>query len=87
MAHTKGPWEAKQGNVGSDHPLFVTAPDMDGFRPWSDDDARLIAAAPELLECLKAAADKDWCTPKYTLADQDRWLKRAWKAIAKAEGK
>lgn len=53
MSHTPGPWIAERGNAGSEHPLFVTAPGQSGFRPWSDEDARLIAAAPDLLEALK----------------------------------
>lgn len=44
-------------------------------------DARLFAAAPEVLEVLKdaiASADPDQCSP---------WIARALAAIAKAEGK
>jgi hypothetical protein len=44
---TPGPWKAEKGNAGTDHPLFVTAPGKDGFRPWTDDDARLISTAPD----------------------------------------
>ena len=44
---TPGVWRVERGNVGADHPLFVTAPDRPGLRPWCDADAHLIAAAKE----------------------------------------
>jgi len=54
--HTPGPWKyAPQGDsdgftVGTDH--FVVAGDVELACPPNEADARLIAAAPELLEAL-----------------------------------
>lgn len=50
---TTGPWRVERGNVGAEHPLFVTAPGHNGIRPWCDEDAYLIAAAPELYRVLE----------------------------------
>jgi len=52
MKYTPGPWKVERGNSGSEHPLFVVAPNKDGLRPWCDADAHLIAAAPDLFEAL-----------------------------------
>jgi len=61
MSHTPGPWIATfendrwvidcQGEFGPKKALAVTA----GFYPTNEANARLIAAAPELLEALKKA--------------------------------
>lgn len=94
--HTPGPWNENylscllrfgRKNSGSwdDHD------DPEKFCP-DEDDARLIAAAPELLEALTRAADAlQWC---YQVADfpadgstkQDRALAAARAAIAKVTG-
>jgi hypothetical protein len=80
MSHTPGPWKVsdldQRAVEGFDG--FVVA----DVRNWpKTDDARLIAAAPELLEALKAmlnAPDEQ--------ADIDA-IHAAERAIAKAEGK
>lgn len=61
--HTPGPWQATfedyrwiidcQGEFGPKKALAVTA----GFYPKHEGNARLIAAAPELLEALQSAKD------------------------------
>jgi hypothetical protein len=78
---TPGPWKAEPGNVGSDHPLFVTAQGKDGFRPWSDADALLIATAPEgyrLAELVVKYFGKEELDP---LLDCDIRLRDAARAI------
>ncbi len=47
--------------------------------------ARLIAAAPELLEALYVLASDKWV--ERSLSEQATWLKKAHAAIAKAEGR
>jgi len=100
MTHTPGPWEIhhygdNEGDIhGSNGPLVCmmregdTAPDQD----WSAD-ARLIAAAPELLEMLRRGADAVGSVE----ADCDEhgidcyparhWWQDADRLIAKAEGR
>ena len=61
MEHTPGPWKVSTGSVyvddGSDYPVTrIAYMDRDGhdIRPVERDaNARLIAAAPELLEALE----------------------------------
>ena len=90
--HTPGPWTVEKGNVGSLHPLFVVAPDRDGLRPWCDADARLIAAAPELLEALDACQDLLFASAdegaELGTYGRDCWeaMQAARAAIAKAKG-
>lgn len=64
-AHTPGPWRANSSWIeGPQMALRVAAVDwpVRGSAPKSKDEAkanaRLIAAAPEMLEALKACADK-----------------------------
>ena len=94
-AHTPGPWEFVQAGSG-DFPTwnvrigdrgFIRLPataDMDVM----DADARLIAAAPELLEALRSIAD--CCDEEHAARDyasrqtEIRGIARA--AIAKSEG-
>jgi hypothetical protein len=68
MTHTPGPWEY-------DGKFRVGIPHEDGWTGFrtNPDDARLIAAAPELLAFVKHHADMD-----------DTW---AQELVAKAEGK
>ncbi len=63
MTHTPGPWkfECSETHPSSEYgqpphfdPAFVVAGNQD-IPVMRDDDARLIAAAPELLEACKAA--------------------------------
>lgn len=63
--HTKGPWRVAVTSDGFISVGGETMHEMSGFIPttfkntiadvWREEDARLIAAAPELLEALKAA--------------------------------
>lgn len=79
---TPQPWGVERGNVGAEHPLFVTAPEMDGLRPWCDADALIIAAAPALIAELRE------CREQLKLAlDQhaELWAERnGWRARAEA---
>jgi hypothetical protein len=87
-AHTPGPWRAERGNAGAEHPLFVTAEGKDGFRPWCDDDARLIAAAPDGYALAKLVVEFFGTDPIEDLLDADIRLRGAAVAlIAKAEGR
>jgi hypothetical protein len=43
--HTPEPWVAQLGYAGPVQTVFVSAPDRDGFRAWTDADARRIVAA------------------------------------------
>ena len=76
--HTPGPWKATRNN------MRVRSIDAPVCRLWmlrsgqGVANARLIAAAPELLEALKAATS-------FPLSDS--WVPAALAAIAKAEGR
>ncbi len=91
MSHTPGPWivnaHRTQGSA------FVITTPLDNWVPASDDaaNARLIAAAPELLAALKAlAADykagADSGDSGQWSADDQPVYQAAMVAIAKAEG-
>ena len=80
---TPGEWQAERGNVGSEHPLFVTAPDHDGLRPWTDADACLIAAAKDLYAALQ---EFNGLQIPLTANEWDRKIKKARAALAKARG-
>ena len=99
--HTPGPWTATfedyrwvidcQGEFGPKKALAVTA----GFFPKHEANARLIAAAPDLLEALKLAhkaleaiADEMTVGERYTNAGQHLIdsLEPSRAAIAKATG-
>jgi hypothetical protein len=87
--HTPGPWKiSKDGTAGMSHEIraeFVTVARTYSSAKECNDNARLIAAAPELLQALKwtigalesECGDKLHCSALY----QD-----ALAAIAKAEG-
>ena len=89
MSHTPGPWTFSQahGNryiKSADGKLSIC--DMD-YYPWvdaTDDDWRLIAAAPELLEALKSLAD--FSEPFISIVGEPEQLVQARAVIAKAEG-
>jgi hypothetical protein len=82
--HTPGPWKI----VPSWHDWIVEGPNGEEII-WQDgnyntptisiEDARLIAAAPDLLEALKEVYD--WCYPT-----DSAWAIKARAAIAKATG-
>lgn len=85
-AHTPGPWEVSMGeDVRAENGRWVakmysqgSISDAARIVAESEANARLIAAAPELLAALKGMLDPDGYTPVLAIA-------RA--AIAKAEGK
>ena len=95
MKHTRGPWEV----CNFDKSVSCTIDSIDGVvvaepmgpeGPWGsvkeehEANARLIAAAPELLEALKGLR----ATIRYETANNDQQLAldKACQAIAKAEG-
>jgi hypothetical protein len=102
--HTPGPWEMS-GPIGLGHlqgrePWFWVSADRtlhlqvmacpDGFVIGENEaNARLIAAAPDLLEALKMgyADTMDYIQRNHLSgAENNRWLVLARAAIAKAEG-
>jgi hypothetical protein len=86
--HTPGPWSSNHLTsaplkewslkVKKGRRVIAEVPYQD-YMTWTN--ARLIAAAPDLLEALKAAV-ADWDTE----VSRGRWLDAARAAIAKAEG-
>lgn len=94
MGHTPGPWKVYNGSLVG-HSDRIVIKNEDSFDwvcsmqcsniPEYNDNARLIAAAPELLEALKGIIEigkRDTTNPKY-----DGYFAEAKRAIAKAEGK
>src|SRR5262245_54985273 len=102
MKHTKGPWKVqkriaayrffaehnhlipiKQNEAG-----YVAYVSANNFSPDSNANARLIAAAPEMLEALKTAVYiiGDTVTDDLIAIGLDSWLFEARAAIAKADG-
>lgn len=101
--HTPGPWAYRRDETGEDEFVVVSdgrpyvATVHGGARDWTEHNARLIAAAPELLEACKAQAEelkalREWVAETYgqtkaapvTGAAVAEQLGRA--AIAKATG-
>lgn len=93
--HTPGPWNFKPANA-SHKTRYISSPDDSSGGNWivanilhSDADARLIAAAPELLEALQALFEncamihKNWGDGDNSRA-ADNAIERARAAIAKA---
>lgn len=74
--HTAGPWQRQGLRITTEGALGHIA--LMGESPTSLADACLIAAAPELLDALKAIKSRGICEVTKLLCDQ---------AIAKAEGK
>jgi hypothetical protein len=56
MKHTQGPWQIRQSRSKT-HPYGVVATDLDFEHTVcvDEDDARLIAAAPDMLDALRCA--------------------------------
>lgn len=86
--HTPGPWAARKDSSGKVTVYSTQVPGLGticklGCWPIDEEDARLIAAAPELLEALKSIVDTH-----FSLADltPQHW-KIAQAAIAKAQGR
>ena len=90
-AHTPGPWEVSRGKIAGvelSHTVVLTGRDAVAVFAGSADageaNARLIAAAPELLAALRGIIEigkRDLSNPKY-----DGYFEEARTAIAKAEG-
>jgi hypothetical protein len=100
--HTPGPWHYRRGDEWS-HSVVThhgtlpdgsqncwTVADINKMRePEHEANARLIAAAPELLEALKMgyADTMDYIQRNHLSgAENNRWLVLARAAIARAEG-
>jgi len=79
--HTKGPWNVAQGEHGLHIRGALGGNIADIAFPDGEDDAnaRLIAAAPELLKALESVID----SPR----EVDKWWLEVDAAIAKAKGK
>jgi hypothetical protein len=85
--HTPGPWRIeKQDIYGNDKNGYICT--------WSgrSGDAKLIAAAPDLLEALEDITDRfERCIKQYAITDDDEMAKvptsAARAVIAKARGK
>lgn len=100
MAYTPGPWIAERdGGMlylrNGDHTVVALLADDGRAIPsgleGNDDDARLLAAAPDLLEAAKAM---EYCWNELNMAASDaaadlgvKCLDRLIAAIAKAEGR
>jgi hypothetical protein len=92
--YTKGPWRklvSEDGFISIGHDQTINLGPVLGFREtladvWSDGDANLIAAAPELLEALKGVVD-EMELADFDPEDTDTWYGRAIALIAKAEGR
>jgi hypothetical protein len=94
VMHTPGPWRVKNGRVETSD-RYIAAILYAESRVTNEDkaNARLIAAAPEMLVALKALCDADasyWGNEiRIACADHGDAIKRmriAREAIAKAEG-
>jgi len=90
-AHTKGPWSAKYYSAGGWRILNSDGNDINTeFREtFTEADARLIAAAPELLDALRSThgALLDYVTAAGPADEADsKILEAARSAIAKADG-
>src|SRR5687768_1761203 len=88
--HTKGPWEAHNGEVttrqvdGRSYRRIACVQDYGlGCSPEVEANARLIAAAPELLSCLLAYVELEEQAAPYSSSPM---RERARSAIAKATG-
>lgn len=90
--HAPGPWIEDQGFIYGPNGVLVCDPRCDpataDSMPEMDANARLIAAAPELLEALQWALEWRQLGSRWNLAsDEERkQLDKARAAIAKATG-
>jgi hypothetical protein len=86
VSHTKGPWRANGNGVHTETGQCVALGYMDPMEQrW--DDARLIAAAPELLEACKGFVEQFGPYEDDSDKDTRRLLGEMKAAIAKAEGR
>jgi hypothetical protein len=92
--HTKGPWRAHKPEESNGY-VYVDTDGKSGdiavcYGPEGDEyaNARLIAAAPDLLAALVALLQSDWILGKKSpnREAKAKAIKRAEKAILKAEG-
>ena len=101
MSHTPGPWKITDGDqarpkIVSDNNTPVVAVfcgDYDSEPGWeiSEEDARLIASAPDLLEACKEVMQyftsmNDIPVERATIKTNSDTIKKMKQAIAKAEG-
>lgn len=92
--HTPGPWKEKQKSTYSEPGYVVLWPDKGGEHMrrldyqgcFTEADARLIAAAPELLDALKAIVSSLSEHDEEGLIEHVEPMRKARAAIAKAEG-
>lgn len=77
--HTPGPWA-----VHPKSPTAVYQPEFECWIPQSEADARLIAAAPDLLEALQALLNAPKDLSVVSAAKQSQALAQARSAIDKA---
>lgn len=89
MVNTLGPWYASENQFG-----YVTATDTDGNPitvciTRTEADARLIAAAPDMLHALRLMLREHDALQMAAGSTEDRWpaATLARVALAKAEGK
>ena len=84
MGHTAGPWRAEKFCIWAGDKYIAGT--QTGIAE-QEANARLIAAAPDLLIALEMALDRftdnDMIPPNYALS---RWIDRARAAISKAKG-
>lgn len=89
MAHTPGPWNTVRSTAGGGSARLDVVSNGTEFQPsfvagdMMPDDARLIAAAPDLLAACRAVADAD----RLNVAEINAALRLVDAAIARAEGK
>ena len=94
MAHTPGPWRAlpEHGRIVLNGSAIYGVADITGdYANWNPDDLRLMAAAPEMLDALKVAADAIDYAQAQVDSENDRHnllvrLGQVQRVIAKAEG-
>lgn len=91
MSHTPGPWNLERDCNGV--PEFVFGGDTCvcdfGIEAPKPEDARLIAAAPELLEVIREAVDsaeREMAKGRKASPGLATWLEKARAALAKARG-
>ena len=84
MTHTKGPWDLHATAGNHDFSIYGDdGKDIALVRDFHEANARLIAAAPELLEALDALL---WAAAEKTLKQKEEIWEQARRAIAKANG-
>ena len=86
MKHTPGPWEARGYSIFEPHKTAMTIAVATQHEPNVKANARLIAAAPELLEALQAFVEWAECVKEFAGAAPIATLADARAAIAKATG-